>query len=38
LFGLFCGEVVSHDGAAFHDEFDGFEDTHITERITADGD
>src|ERR1700693_5776246 len=35
---LFRGEVITNNGAALHDEFDGFEDAHVRKRIAADGD
>src|SRR6266403_5019881 len=34
---LFRGEVVANNGAALHDEFDGFEGAHVGKRIAADG-
>ena len=33
---LFRGEVVANDGAALHDEFDGFKGAHVGKRIAAD--
>src|SRR6266478_2129161 len=35
---LFRGEVIANNGPALHDEFDGFEDARVGQRVTADSD
>src|SRR5882672_1690346 len=34
----FGGEINAHNGSALHDEFEGFEDARVGERVAAEGD
>src|SRR5882762_4336392 len=38
LFPLLCCEIVANDHSALHHELDGFKNTHVGNRITADSD